>query len=82
LAVCPFKGTPHRGQDVGSRKSCILLRPDGIGFKCFSDDCSHLTFLDLLRHLRDQTGRWTSVAIWEEDWEALETRWGGIDHLV
>ena len=56
LASCPFKGGPHRGQDVGAGKTAIILRPDGIGFKCFSDDCADHGFVDLLRLLHKQTG--------------------------
>jgi hypothetical protein len=76
LASCPFKGAPHRGQDVGAGKTTIMLRPDTIGFKCFSDDCSNHKFVDLLHLLHEQTGRWPETPIWEEDdLEVLEARW-------
>ena len=79
LKCCPFKGAPHRGQDVGHGKSTILLGPEAIGFKCFSDDCVK-SFADLLRLLQVQTGRWPSVEIWADDLEALAARWpNGID---
>ncbi|MEG9437562.1 hypothetical protein JAO29_15535 [Edaphobacter sp. HDX4] len=64
LASCPFAGRPHRDQFVGQGKTTILLRPDSIGFKCFSDDCADHTFAELLRHLRDSTGRRPSMSIW------------------
>jgi hypothetical protein len=76
LASCPFKGAPHRGQDVGAGKTTIMLRPDTVGFKCFSDDCSNHKFVDLLHLLHEQTGRWPETPIWEEDdLEVLEARW-------
>jgi hypothetical protein len=77
LASCPFKGAPHKGQDVGAGKTTIILRPDTIGFKCFSDDCSSQKFVDLLHLLHRETGRWPQTPIWEEDdLEVLAERWG------
>jgi len=81
LESCPFKGAPHRGQEVGFGKTTIILRPNSIGFNCFSDDCADHTFTDLLRLLHEQTGRWPSMPIWEDDMAALEARWGGVDDL-
>ena len=81
LASCPFKGEPHRGQNVGRGKTVLILRPDGIGFKCFSADCADCTFVKLLHLLHEQTGHWPSMPIWERDLEALDKRWGSIDDL-
>jgi hypothetical protein len=81
LAECPFKGGAHRGQDVGAGKTTIILRPDSIGFKCFSSDCSDKTFTDLLHLLQRETGRWPETPIWEDDTEQVEQRWGGVDDL-
>jgi hypothetical protein len=82
LASCPFKGGQHRGQSVGTGKTVLILRPDSIGFKCFSDDCAGHSFIDLLRHLHKETGRWAQTPIWEEDdWEELEERWGGVEDV-
>lgn len=82
LASCPFKSGPHRGQDVGAGKTAILLRPDSIGFKCFSDDCNGRSFVDLLRFLHGKTGRWPSMPIWEDDLKKLAERWGGIETII
>ena len=82
LSECPFKGAPHRGQDCGAGKTCIILWPDGVGFKCFSDDCSNHTFADLLRLLYGVTGRRPSMQIWDDNFEALEARWGGVVHVT
>jgi hypothetical protein len=77
LVFCPFKGAEHRDQNVGKGKTAIILRPNSIGFNCFSDDCSHYTFVDLLRLLHRETGRWPDTPIWkQEDLEALAARWG------
>lgn len=82
LSSCPFKGAPHRNQSVGAGKTTIMLRPDSIGFSCFSDKCTDHTFADLLRLVHTETGRWPSMQIWDDDLEALEARWGGIDHVT
>lgn len=76
LAKCPFKGDAHIGQGVGMGKTTIILRPDSIGFKCFSGDCTGHSFVDLLRLLYKQTGRRYSGEIWADDPEALDQRWG------
>jgi len=74
LASCPFKGAPHRDQNVGRGHTSIILRPNSIGFSCFGSECADRTFGDLLRLLHEQTGRWPSVEIWDDDL-ALEARW-------
>jgi hypothetical protein len=77
LAECPFKGGQHTGQNVGHGKSAITLRPDSIGFHCFSSDCAGYAFVDLLKFLKQETGRWPTTPIWpEDDPEELESRWG------
>jgi hypothetical protein len=83
LAECPFAGRAHiggGGQQVGRGKSTIMLGPDYIGFSCLSDDCSHFTFGDLLRHLHSQTGLRPSMPIYAErtldEIEDLADRWG------
>lgn len=83
LEICPFKGEAHRGQDVGAGKTAIILRPNSIGFKCFSDDCADRTFVDLLRLLHEETGQWPDTKIWADpDDSALEARWGGVEDLT
>jgi hypothetical protein len=81
LSSCPFKGAPHIGQQVGMGKTTIILRPDSIGFKCFSDDCADHTFADLLRLLYEKTGRRFSGDIWEDDLAELDKRWDGVEDL-
>jgi hypothetical protein len=66
LDPCPFKGSAHTDQHVGMGKSCIILSRERIGFKCFSDDCDHHTFADLLRLLHHRTGRRFSRRVWAE----------------
>lgn len=70
LSECPFKGGAHRDQ-MG--KTAIILRPDHIGFSCFSDDCHEHTFGALIKLLTKTTGRRPSMPIWNtttwiEDW--------------
>jgi hypothetical protein len=85
LLECPFKGAAHRGQTVGHGKSTIMLFDDGgIQFKCFSSDCEEFKFADLLRHLREETGRSCDIQFWkeeEEDLDALAAKWGGIEDV-
>jgi hypothetical protein len=79
LASCPFAGRPHRDHVVGRGKTAIRLRPDSIGFSCFSDDCHDHTFAELLRHLHAETGRRHSMPIWgEPDLKAAIKHWGGV----
>lgn len=79
LLECPFKGAEHQGQNVGFGKTTICLTPDNIGFKCFSDDCADYTFGDLLRLLREETGRSSKVKIWDEPTFAEQvSKWGGV----
>jgi hypothetical protein len=79
LTACPFAGRPHRDQLVGRGKTTLMLRPDSIGFSCFSDECHDHSFSDLLRLLHEQTGRHPSMKIWgEPDLEPMIKRWGGV----
>jgi hypothetical protein len=79
LTACPFIGRPHRDQLVGRGKTTLMLRPDSIGFSCFSDECHDRSFSDLLRLLHKQTGRRPSMKIWgEPDLEPMIKRWGGV----
>jgi len=79
LTACPFVGRPHRDQLVGRGKTTLMLRPDSIGFSCFSDECHDRSFSDLLRLLHQQTGRRPSMKIWgEPDLEPMIKRWGGV----
>ncbi|MCU1247065.1 MAG: hypothetical protein JWQ49_94 [Edaphobacter sp.] len=82
LSACPFKGAPHVGQAVGMGKTTIILRPNSIGFKCFSGACADHTFADLLRLLYKETGRRFSGDIWEDDLEVLDKRWGCVEDLT
>ncbi|MGH9770551.1 MAG: hypothetical protein ACRD4Q_02440 [Candidatus Acidiferrales bacterium] len=75
LAECPFAGRAHRDQNVGYGKTTIMLRPDSIGFSCFSDDCSEHTIGNLLRLLRERTGR-RPPKIWEDRLDSLLEKWG------
>jgi len=78
LDHCPFKGAPHRIQ--GCKTAIILGRT--FGFSCFSYGCTAKTIGDLLRLLREQTGRSPSMQIWthEDDDFDLETAAGnGVD---
>jgi hypothetical protein len=81
LAECPFKGAAHRGQEIGAGKTFIILRPDSIGFHCYSSDCEGKTFTDLLYLLHSETGRWPETPIWEDDTEEVERRWGGVEDV-
>ena len=76
LSECPFKGDgeAHRGQGVGVGKTAIILWPDGIGFRCFSDHEEPHSFVDLLRLLYERTGRRYSGEIWATDLEELAKR--------
>jgi hypothetical protein len=74
LARCPFVGREHTGQQVGAGKTCITLRPDGVGFHCFSANCADHTFVDLLNLLYEQTGRRFSGQIWADNLEELAKR--------
>ena len=78
LEECPFKGAPHQGQRVGRGKSALVLSPDYFGFKCFSSDCQDHGIGDLKRLLHDQTGRWPSMAFYEDDfdWNAAFAKLG------
>lgn len=76
LAFCPFTGHKHKG-DRG--KTSIIVGPDYVGFKCFSDDCEGLGMQDLRVHLRAQTGEWPETRFYEEDEdreERLYAKWG------
>ncbi|HUY85644.1 MAG TPA: hypothetical protein VMU77_00910, partial [Acidimicrobiales bacterium] len=66
LTSCPFNGGPHRHQFVGAGKSAIILSPDKLGFKCFSDDCAEHGIGDLLRLLGSETQRRPSMTIWAD----------------
>lgn len=83
LGRCPFKGEPHRDMDVGHGKVTIQLRPEGLGFKCFSDDHAHLKFYDLHQWLFEATGRRSQAKLWGEvPLTGLDGGWGlGIDLL-
>jgi hypothetical protein len=54
----------------------IILWPDNISFKCFSSNCSHYSFVDLLRLLQRETCQWPETPIWHDHLEKLEARWG------
>jgi uncharacterized protein YrzB (UPF0473 family) len=73
LAECPFVERAHRDQYVGTGKSAIILNEaEGyLRFKCFSDECSGHGIGDLLRLLRERTGRRFSMPIWEDDYDEL-----------
>jgi hypothetical protein len=83
LASCPFNGGPHRDQRAG--KTAIILNPDTVGFKCFSDDCTAHTFQELLGLLKRQTGRKPSMPVYgPPDYSQLYKlypRWGGVDDV-
>lgn len=69
LAICPFKGEAHTGMNVGKGKTCLVLGPDRFGFACFNNVCSGHTISDLKGLLHEQTGRWPSMAFYEDDLE-------------
>jgi hypothetical protein len=80
LDPCPFSDGGHRKSRVGYGKTTMILRPDSLGFCCFSDDCREHTIGNLLRLLNEQTGRWPTMEIWRrETFIELSERWGGID---
>lgn len=79
LSSCPFNGGPHRGQD---RKTAIILYPNYIHFHCFSDDCEHYGFMDLVNLLGERTGERPDMVLREQPTEEeLSAKWGGIDDL-
>lgn len=64
LKACPFKGAAHQGQEAG--KTTILWSPDSLGFKCFSDDCSHHTIDSLLSRLEAESGEQIRDRVWQK----------------
>ncbi len=67
LSACPVKGAEHRGQRVGKGKSTLILRPDGIGFSCFSSSCTGHTFPQILRALEQRLGSKCPVRLHSQD---------------
>jgi hypothetical protein len=50
---------------------------NGVGFKCWSEDCDCFNFEDLLDLLEERTGTRFELI----DDEKLAERWGGIQHV-
>jgi hypothetical protein len=63
LSECPFAGHRHRGD---RNKTALILSPNSLGFKCWSDDCADYHWHELKCLLYQRTGRLPSVRIYEE----------------
>jgi hypothetical protein len=81
LDECPFSGRRH-----AQSLSCIVLRPDTIGFKCLADGClaneRGLGFRHLVMALKNKTGKIHRLTrLYMEVDELAELYWGGIEDL-
>jgi len=81
LDECPFSGRRH-----SQSLSCIVLRPDTIGFKCLADGClaneRGLGFRHLVMALKNKTGKIHRLTrLYMEVDELAELYWGGIEDL-
>jgi Bifunctional DNA primase/polymerase, N-terminal len=59
--VCPLAGVKHSG----SKYTGFYFDGNRLGFKCFSDDCSHATIGEVIRRMNEETTPYPPI--WEEE---------------